>query len=77
MPRARALTMQILREILFVVAAYYAYSIAKNLIHPEPATEAFRNAWNIVRFERALGIFHELSLQGWLIKDAMAVSRLL
>ena len=73
MPRARALTLQVLREVVLIVAAYYAYIIAKNLIHPEPATEAFRNAWDVVSLERTLGIFHEASLQGWLIKDARGV----
>ena len=73
MPRARGVTIQVLREVILVVAAYYAYTIVKNLIHPDPATDAFRNAWNIVGLERTLGIFHENSLQGWLLADARSV----
>jgi hypothetical protein len=73
MPRARWLTIQVLREVVLMVAAYYAYTIAKNLIHAEPATEAFRNAWNVVSLEKSMGIFHENSLQGWLLKDAKGV----
>lgn len=73
MSRARALTLQVVREVVIVLAAYYAYTIAKNLIHPYPSMEAFRNAWNVVSLERALGIFHEQSLQGWLLKDAKGV----
>ncbi|MQF49090.1 phosphatase PAP2 family protein [SAR202 cluster bacterium AC-647-N09_OGT_505m] len=70
MRRPRGLTAQIFMEILLVVAAYYSYTIAKNLVHTDPSAEAFRNAWNIVSLERTLGIFHENSLQVWLMEDA-------
>lgn len=58
------------REILLVVAAYYLYSIAKNLVHPTPYAEGFKNAWSVVSLERALGIFQESNLQSWLMQDA-------
>lgn len=61
------------REVIIVMAAYYAYTVAKNLVHPYPAMEGFRNAWNVVSLEKALGIFHEQALQGWLLEDAKGV----
>ena len=70
MPRTRGVTFQVLREVILVVAAYYAYTIAKNLVHPDPSAEGFKNAWNVVSLERTLGIFHENSLQTWLLEDA-------
>jgi hypothetical protein len=74
MPRARALTLQVLREVILVVSAYFFYNIAKNLIHPDPSTEGFKNAWNVMTLEQSLGIFHEQSLQAWLMKDANGVA---
>ena len=76
MPRARALALQVLREILLAVAAYYAYNIAKNLIHPDPATDAFRNAWNVVSLERVLAFsMRTLSSGGsWKMQKAWSSS---
>jgi hypothetical protein len=73
MPRRYTVVAQILREIALVVTAYYAYSITKNLIHPAPFAEAFKNAWSVVSLERALGIFQEIDLQRWLLKEAQGV----
>ena len=73
MPRRYAFVVQILREVILVVAAYYAYSITKNLVHPAPFAEAFRNAWSVVSLERTLGIFQEIDLQRWLLREAQEV----
>ncbi|MDA0988259.1 MAG: hypothetical protein O2783_03850 [Chloroflexi bacterium] len=44
MHRARTITLQVLREVVLVVSAYFIYNIAKNVIHPDPSTEGFKNA---------------------------------
>lgn len=72
-PRARAITLQVLREVALVVSAYFIYTIAKNLIHSNPSAEGFRNAWDTVSLEQNLGIFHEQSLQAWLMNSARSV----
>jgi len=71
--RAGAFGLQVLREVMLVVAAYLVYSIAKNLVHPDPFAEAFRNAWNVVSLEKTLGIFQENNLQRWLLEDSRGV----
>ncbi|MBF8267666.1 MAG: phosphatase family protein [Dehalococcoidia bacterium] len=73
MPRGYALGLQVLREVILMVAAYYAYSITKNLVHPSPIAEAFRNASSVVTLERALGIFQENNLQRWLLEEERGV----
>lgn len=73
MPRRYALGLQVLREIVLVVAAYYAYTITKNIIHPSPSVEAFRNAWSVVTLERTLGMFQENNLQRWLLEETRGV----
>ena len=60
-------------EVILMVAAYYGYSITKNLIHPAPYAEAFKNAWSVVSLERALGIFREYDLQRWLLEEGRGV----
>ncbi|MBI4282071.1 MAG: phosphatase PAP2 family protein [Chloroflexi bacterium] len=73
MSRVRALVLPVVREVILVMAAYYAYTIAKNLIHSDPAAQGFQNAWEVINLEQSLGIFHESSLQGWLLEDARGV----
>lgn len=73
MPKARAITLQVLKEVVLVVSAYFIYNIAKNVMHPDPSTEGFKNAWNVVGFEQTIGIFHEQSLQAWLMQGSNSV----
>ncbi|MBI2856575.1 MAG: phosphatase PAP2 family protein [Chloroflexi bacterium] len=71
--RVRAIALEVLKDVALMVAAYYAYIIAKNIIHPAPYAQAFHNAWSVVRLERAMGIFQENDLQRWLLHEAKGV----
>lgn len=58
-------------ELVLIVAMYLAYSLTRNLFGSAsvPPEEAYANALRVIDAERALGIYHELSIQraflGW------------
>ena len=54
----------VLRQVLLFAAAYQLYRLTRGLVnHPEAATEAFRNARELIGIERTLNIFIEPSVQ--------------
>lgn len=65
------------REALIAILFYVAYSIVRNLFGSALVTgtqipiEAFLNAMRIIRFERALGLFHEESVQDWFVDSPL------
>lgn len=60
------------REVLFVLVFYGVYSLIRNQFGSagSPAAshrEAFDHAVHVIRIERALGLFHEESIQDWFL----------
>jgi hypothetical protein len=51
-------------ELLAAGVFYEVYSFVRNLHHSTPA-EARGNALDIIRWEKAIGIFHEQAVQAW------------
>jgi hypothetical protein len=51
-------------ELIAAAVFYEVYSFVRNLHHSTPA-EARANALDIIRWERALGMFHEQAVQAW------------
>lgn len=60
--RRRVLALLLLRDATIVLAAFGAYFGARALTHAD-ADDALRHAQSIVHVERALGLFHEGTLQ--------------
>jgi hypothetical protein len=54
-----------IREVLLILGTYIVYSSSKNIIDPTPVLRAFSNAWEVVDFERNLGLAHEATIQNW------------
>jgi hypothetical protein len=59
------------REVLYVAVFYAGYSFVRNLFGSAQVSpqRAFSNARHVIRIERALGIFHEASVQARFIGD--------
>jgi hypothetical protein len=60
------------REVLLILGFYGVYSVIRNQFGSagSPVTshaEAFRNAREVIRVERAVGLFHEESIQQWFL----------
>jgi hypothetical protein len=53
-------------EALAILVAYFLYEWARARVSGSPA-DAARNARQVVAAERALGIFHEATVQGWFL----------
>jgi PAP2 superfamily len=60
-----------LRQIALFGGAYYAYRLVRGFVDGQ-ATLAFENARTLVDWERAMGLFFEPALQGW-VKSQDAV----
>jgi hypothetical protein len=73
MTKARTIALPVLREVALLVSAFMIYTVARTLIHPNPLEVGIHNAWSIVGLEQTLRIFHEQSLQSWLLADAEGV----
>jgi hypothetical protein len=54
-------------EILAILAFYIVYSAVRNANEGD-ATQAYENARRIIDLQRALGIFHEETLQDWALQ---------
>ncbi len=61
------------KETLIIVVFYGLYSLARNqfgsarlVLGGEPA-QAFNNAVRVIRWERAIGLFHEETIQDWFL----------
>ena len=57
---------RILAEILFLVPAYAAYQLVRSAVGGQAGT-AFDNATRLIHIEKQLGIFHEASLQAYVL----------
>ena len=64
------------KEALIVAAFYGAYSLVRNLFGSALVSgtqipiEAFINAMRVIRVERALGLYHEETIQDWFLPRA-------
>jgi membrane-associated phospholipid phosphatase len=61
------------REGAPLLGLYWLYSTIRWLTARDSPYEAFDNAFKIIRLERQLGIFHELTIQRWLIDHARGI----
>lgn len=57
---------RLLAEILFIVPAYAAYQLVRSAVGGQAGT-AFDNATRLIQLEKRLGIFHEASLQQYVL----------
>jgi hypothetical protein len=64
------------REGALLLSLYWLYSTIRWFIARNSPYEAFQNAFKIIQLESRLGIFHELTIQRWLIDHAMEVVRI-
>ncbi len=64
---------RILAEILFIVPAYAAYQLVRSAVSGQAGT-AFDNATRLIHLEKQLGIFHEASLQQYVLPQAWMVN---
>lgn len=57
------------REVIYVLVFYGVYSTIRNTQGSATASaaHAFNNAKHIIRWERALGIYHEATIQHWFL----------
>jgi membrane-associated phospholipid phosphatase len=61
----------LVREGAPLLGVYWLYSTIRWFLARDSPFEAFQNAYRIVQLEQQLGIFHEPSIQGWLVEKAM------
>lgn len=61
----------LVREGAPLLGLYWLYSTIRWFLARDTPFEAFNNADKIVQLEQHLGIFHEPSIQGWLVENAM------
>ncbi len=57
------------KEVLYVAAFYLVYSLVRNTFGSaavEPV-DAFRNAERVIGWQRAIGLYHEETIQGWFL----------
>ncbi|MCI0438934.1 MAG: phosphatase PAP2 family protein [Chloroflexi bacterium] len=57
------------REIILVLSAYSLYSLGRGFLYEDFAFSAFRNAWDVISFEKSIGIFREAGIQSWLLQN--------
>ncbi len=55
-----------MREVGIIALAAYIYFFVRGLIETR-VTDAMDNAWSLVSLERRLGLFHEATIQRWLL----------
>jgi membrane-associated phospholipid phosphatase len=63
----------LVREGAALLGLYWLYSSIRWLIARDSPYEAFDNAYKLIRLESDLGIFHEPTIQSWLIEHARTV----
>ncbi len=66
----------LVREGMPLLGLYWLYSTIRWFVAREGPFEAFQNAFRIIYVERQLGIYHELTLQRWLLEHATGVVRI-
>jgi hypothetical protein len=63
------------REVLYVLAFYGVYTLIRNKgIAADSVDVARRHATQVIRFERALGSFHEETIQQWFLAQEWFIS---
>jgi hypothetical protein len=62
--------MRAIREVALVGAAYSLYAFGRDMIYNNGLFSAFDNARQIVHLEQTLGIFREMPLQQWFLRNA-------
>lgn len=56
------------KEVLFVLGFYLVYSVIRNRgVQTDSVEVAFENAREIIRIERAMGTYHEETIQDWFL----------
>jgi membrane-associated phospholipid phosphatase len=63
------------REGALLLGLYWLYSSIRWFIARDSPYEAFENAFKIIQLEKQLGIFHEPTIQGWLVEHALWLVR--
>ena len=71
--RARVAHRPWLYEIILFAFALIAYQVSRALVVGEP-WRAFRNAWGLIRWEKATGLFVERDIQGFFLDHLQLVS---
>jgi len=63
------------REIAIVIGFYGIYTLVRNEFGSASvsAAHAFDNALRVIDVERALGLFHEATIQGWFLDDPLVL----
>jgi hypothetical protein len=72
MPAPAHATLRWWREVAFVLVFYGIYSVVRNQFGSAGSpvashNEAFDHALEVIRFERAVGLFHEEAIQRWFL----------
>ena len=62
-----------LLELVVIVGAYFVYQVIGKFGIPNVETVAYENAFKIISFESAVGLFWEQRWQGWALENARAV----
>jgi membrane-associated phospholipid phosphatase len=76
MDMRRLKTNALVREGAPLLGLYWLYSSIRWFIARDSPYEAFENAFRIIHLERQLGIFHEPTIQSWLIENNMGFVRI-
>ncbi len=63
------------REVLIIATFYVLYTVVRDVRGDKPVSilQATTNAHRIISFERTLGIFHEATIQHWVLSDRWLV----
>ena len=62
-----------LLELVVIVGAYFVYQVIGKFGIPNVETVAYENAFKIISFESAIGLFWEQRWQGWALENARLV----
>jgi hypothetical protein len=68
-----------IREVVVIAVVYLVYSFVRNqfgsanLKVGDAPRHAFNNAIDIIHFERAIGLFHEQSIQQWFLHSRLVI----
>ena len=71
--RRRLLSLNALWEVSIIIAAYFAYMLARRFLISDIEAVAFENARKLIDFERAIGIFQEAAWQAWMLEHLKAI----
>jgi len=60
-------------EVILIAVAYVAYQLVRGVVEGGRVEAAFSNANALIRFERSVGIFWEVQLQGLILSNAFLI----